>query len=125
MPTDLPSTLFLLARVLLGGAFVVFGLRNFRNFQKLRPGMAEKGVPLPDVALTIGLLLQTVGGALVLFGLLTPLGAAAIILFLILATVMYHPFWAFTGEERAPHVGFFVTNCALSGGALAVMATSL
>jgi putative oxidoreductase len=125
MPTDLPSTLFFLARVLLGGAFVVFGLRNFLNFQKLRPGMAAKGVPLPDVALTIGLLLQTLGGALVLFGLLTPWGAAAIILFLILATMMYHPFWAFAGEERTTHLHPFITNCALSGGALALMATSI
>lgn len=125
MPTDLPSTLMLLARLILGGAFVFFGLRNFRNFQKLRPGMAGKGLPLPDVALTIGLLLQTLGGALVLFGILTPLGAAAIILFLILATVLYHPFWAFSGEDRATHIGPFVTNCALSGGALAVMAGSL
>ena len=125
MPTDLPSTLFFLARILLGGAFVFFGLRNFLNFQNLRPGMAEKGVPLPEVALTIGLLLQTVGGVMVLLGLLTPWGAAAIILFLVLATMMYHPFWAFSGEERAPHVGSFVTNCALSGGALAVIATSL
>lgn len=125
MPTDLPSTLLLLARLLLGGAFLYFGVRNFRNFQKLRPGMAEKGVPMPDFALTIGLLLQTIGGASVLIGFLTPWGAAAIVLFLVLATTMYHPFWAFAGEERTPHLNAFVTNCALSGGALAVMAASI
>jgi len=125
MPTDLPSTLLLLARILFGGAFVFFGLRNFRNFQKLRPSMATKGLPMPDLALTFGLLLQTLSGALVLFGLWTPFGAAGIILFLILATFLYHPFWAFSGDERGPHVGFFVTNCALSGGALALMAATL
>lgn len=125
MPTDLPSFLLLLARVLLGGAFVFFGVRNCLNFQNLRPGMAAKGLPLPDLALVLGLALQTAGGALVLLGLLTPLGAAAIILFLVLATTLYHPFWAFSGAERTTHVGPFVTNCALSGGALAVLAMSL
>jgi putative oxidoreductase len=125
MPTDLSSTLLLLARVLMGGAFVLFGLRNFRNFQKMRPGMAEKKVPLPDVALAIGLLLQTLGGALVLLGIFTPWGAAAIILFLILATLMYHPFWGFAGEERTPHLNAFIINSALIGGALAIMSASL
>jgi putative oxidoreductase len=125
MPTDLSSTLLLLARLLMGGAFVIFGLRNFRNFQKMRPGMAEKKVPLPDVALAIGLLLQTLGGALVLLGIFTPWGAAAIILFLILATVMYHPFWGFAGEERTPHLNAFIINSALIGGALAIMSASL
>lgn len=125
MPTDFASFLLLAGRLLLGGAFVYFGIRNFLNFKKLRPGMAAKGLPMPDVALAIGLLLQTLGGALVLIGVLPWLGAAAIVLFLILATVLYHPFWAFNGDERTPHLNAFLTNCALSGGALAVVASSL
>ena len=125
MPTDLPSSMLFMGRLLLGGAFLYFGLRNFRNFNKLRPTMAEKGLPLPDAALTVGLLRQTDGGALVLAGLWPAWGAAAIVLFLILATTMYHPFWAFKGEERTPHLNAFVTNCALAGGALAMAAATL
>ncbi|MDP1731629.1 MAG: DoxX family protein [Devosia sp.] len=125
MPSDFSSFLLLAGRLLLGGAFLYFGIRNFISFPKLRPGFAAKGLPMPDLALTIGLLLQTAGGALVLFGLFTPWGALAIVLFLVLATVLYHPFWAFEGEERAPHVNAFLTNCALVGGALAVMAATL
>lgn len=125
MPTDLASTLLFLGRLLFGGAFVFFGIRNFINFGKLRPSMAEMRLPLPDAALTVGLLLQTLGGALMAVGPLAPWGAAAIIVFLILATVLYHPFWAFAGEARGPHLNAFITNCALSGGALAVIAATL
>jgi putative oxidoreductase len=125
MPTDLASTLLLLARLLFGGAFVFFGLRNFRNFQKLRPAMATKGLPLPDVTLGLGLATQTLGGLLILLGMAVPLGAAAIIVFLVLATVLYHPFWAFAGDERAPHVSAFGINTALCGGALVLIASTL
>ena len=125
MPTDLASTLFLIARLLFGGAFVFFGLRNFSNFQKLRPAMAEKRLPLPDVALALGLATQTLAGVLILFGFMVPLGAAMIIVFLILATLLYHPFWAFAGDARAPHLSAFTINTALCGGALALMAVTL
>lgn len=125
MPTDLASTLFLIGRLLFGGAFVFFGLRNLRNFQKLRPTMAEKGVPLPDVALGLGLVTQTLAGLLILLGIMVPLGAAAMIVFLILATVLYHPFWAFAGDARAPHVSAFGINSALCGGALLLIAATL
>ncbi|MHB1110687.1 MAG: hypothetical protein ACYCZU_10275 [Devosia sp.] len=37
----------------------------------MRPSMVQKGLPMPEFALTIGLL-QIVGGALVLVGVLTP-----------------------------------------------------
>ena len=125
MPTDLPTTLLFIGRLLFGGAFVYFGLRNVAHFAKLRPAMAERSVPLPDVSLGIGLLLQTLGGVLILIGVLVPWGAAALILFLILATGFFHPFWAFQGEERVPHLNAFLTNCALCGGALALAATNL
>lgn len=125
MPTDLPSTLLFIGRLLFGGAFIYFGLRNVMNFGKLRPAMAERPLPLPDVCLSIGLGLQTLGGVLILIGVLVPWGAAALILFLILATGFFHPFWAFQGEERVPHLNAFLTNCALSGGALALAAASL
>ncbi|HEV7276660.1 MAG TPA: DoxX family protein [Devosiaceae bacterium] len=125
MPTDLASTLLLIGRLLFGGAFVFFGLRNLRNFQKLRPTMAEKGVPLPDLALGLGLVTQTLAGLLILLGIMVPLGAAAMIVFLILATVLYHPFWAFAGDARAPHVSAFGINSALCGGALVLIAATL
>lgn len=125
MPTDLASTLFLIGRLLFGAAFVFFGLRNLRNFQKLRPTMAEKGVPLPDLALGLGLVTQTLGGLLILLGIMVPLGAAAMIVFLILATVLYHPFWAFAADARAPHVSAFGINSALCGGALVLIAATL
>ena len=49
----------------------------------------------------------------------------AMIVFLILATVLYHPFWAFAGDARAPHVSAFGINSALCGGALVLIAATL
>ncbi|TIU66572.1 MAG: DoxX family protein, partial [Mesorhizobium sp.] len=48
-----------------------------------------------------------------------------LILFLVVATVMFDNFWDHQGPERAARINGFVANIALSGGFLALMAQPL
>ncbi|RUY50235.1 DoxX family protein, partial [Mesorhizobium sp. M7A.F.Ca.CA.001.05.1.1] len=93
MPADLPSTLLFLARLLLGGAFVFAGLRNIQNAAFLTQLMAARGVPQARLALWTGIVLQVAAGVLVIAGLWTALAATVLLLFLIVATPMFHNFW--------------------------------
>jgi len=115
----------LAARLLLGGAFVFAGLRNIQNRAFLAQLMVGRGVPLARLALWLGIVLQIVAGALVISGILTALAAACLILFLIIATPMFHNFWDHQGPERAARINGFVGNVALTGGFLALMAQPL
>ena len=115
----------LAARLLLGGAFVFAGLRNIQNRAFLAQLMAGRGVPRAALALRLGIVLQIVAGALVISGILTALAAACLILFLIIATPMFHNFWDHQGPERAARINGFVGNVALTGGFLALMAQPL
>ena len=123
------STLLILAHLLLGGAFVVFGIRNIKSIPGLATVLAGRKIPRPETAASFGVGLQIVGGALTVLSPFVPfaglLGGLALIVFLVLATVLFHPFWEFTGEEQKPHVQSFIMNTGLTGAFLLVVAYSL
>jgi putative oxidoreductase len=123
------STLFFLAHLLLGGAFVVFGIRNIKAIPGLASFLAGRKVTQPETAAKFGVALQIVGGALVVLAPFVPfagvLGGLALILFLVLATALFHPFWEFSGEEQRPHVQSFIMNSGLTGAFLLVIAYAL
>ena len=119
-----PASLFL-GRLLLGGAFVFAGLRNIQNADFLTQLMAARGVPQARLALWAGIVLQIVAGALVVAGLWTAIACAVLVLFLIVATPMFHNFWDHQGPDRASRINGFVGNVALAGGFLTPIAQSV
>ncbi|MER8748534.1 DoxX family protein [Mesorhizobium sp. M1050] len=125
MPADLPSGLLFLGRLLLGGAFVFAGLRNIQNAALLTQLMAARGVPQARLALWLGIVLQVAAGVLVIAGLCTAIAAAVLLLFLIVATPMFHNFWDHQGPDRASRINGFVGNVALGGGFLTLIAQSV
>ena len=125
MPVDLPLTLLFIGRLLLGGAFVLAGLRNVLNETFLTGLMATLGLPQDNLALWAGIVLQTIAGALVMAGVWTAIASAVLVLFLIAATPMFHNFWDHQGPDRASRINGFVGNVALAGGFLTLIAQSL
>ena len=123
------STLIFLAHLLLGGAFVVFGIRNIKAIPGLASFLAGRKVIQPETAAKFGVALQIVGGALVVLAPFAPfagvLGGLALILFLVLATLLFHPFWEFSGEEQKPHMQSFIMNSGLTGAFLLIFAHGL
>lgn len=123
------STLFILAHFALGGAFLVFGIRNIKNIPGLTKALTARKVTQPETAARIGVGLQLVGGALTILGPFVPilgvLGGLALIVFLVLATLLFHPYWEYSGDERNTHVNAFIMNSGLSGAFLLVIASAL
>jgi len=109
-------------RLLLGGAFVFAGIRNILNRPLLTNIMTARGVPQAALLLWAGIVVQIVAGALFVAGLWTALAAAALIGFLIVATLMFHNFWDHQGAERAARINGVVANIALTGGFILSMA---
>ena len=114
--------LVILGRILLGGYFLQAGIRNCMKLDLHTGILASKGVPMPRVALIIGLVLQVLGGVSVVLGIYPALGALALIVFTILANALYHNFTQFRGEERASHIGSVLTDLGMIGGLLLVVA---
>lgn len=119
------NEILFVARLLLGGAFVLAGLRNIQNRKLVVSLMAARGVPQAALALWLGIVLQVIAGVLVIAGFRTAPAAAALILFLIVATPMFHNFWDHQGADRASRINGVVSNVALGGGFLALIANYL
>ncbi|MCR4268206.1 DoxX family protein [Nitratireductor sp. ZSWI3] len=123
MPETILPLLHLAGRLLLGGAFVFAGLRNLGNIPYLTGVIAGRGMPLPRMALIAGISLQCIAGALLIAGLWTRFAALGLILFLLVATVLFHNFWDHQGPERVARINGIVSNAALAGSFLLVLAS--
>jgi putative oxidoreductase len=118
------TILIIISRILLGGYFLQSGLRNLQKLEAHTGILRSKGVPMPRVALIVALAVQIVGGLSVVLGVYPAIGAIGLIGFTVLASVLYHNIFAYQGEERMSHLGSVLTNLALIGGLLSVVATS-
>jgi putative oxidoreductase len=124
------NLIVMLAHVLLGGAFVIFGIRNWRfNVPRLSGILSGKNFPQSQTVVRVGIVLQGIGGLLTLLAILVPAagvaGGVIMIVFLVLATVLFHPMWQFTGEARMPHTAATLLNSGLCGAFLLVIARGL
>ena len=120
----LTAVLIIVGRFLLGAYFFRSGLQSIGKVDLHTGILAKKGVPMPRVAMWIAVAAEILGGASVALGVFPALGAAALALFTLAATVLYHNFWAMQGEERASHLNSLVSNLALIGAFLIVIAIS-
>ena len=118
------ATLIIIGRFLLGLYFVQAGVRNFMKVPLHTGILQKKGVPMPRESLLVALVVQVLGGLSVALGIFPAIGAIGLILFTIAANVLYHNFLQFTGEERISHFGSVMTNLAIIGGFLLVIAIS-
>lgn len=112
------ETIAALGRLLIGGAFVVAGVRNIRAFGFLTEMVRKTGLPVPASCLAIAIATQIAGGAAFAAGIGLGPAVVALCIFVALATVLFHNFWSFQGPERVEHVNAFIGNSMITGGLL-------
>jgi putative oxidoreductase len=105
-------------RVLLGGLFVVGGIRHFFVIAPLSSALAARGVPAARVALIAASIFQIVAGLLVMIGVYVAPAAIGLIPFTIVASYLMLNFWDLDGPAREGALNGFQTNIAVIGGLL-------
>ncbi|WP_239369852.1 DoxX family protein [Mesorhizobium retamae] len=126
MFVDFHEEILFVGRLLLGGAFIFAGLRNIQNRSFVAQLMSTRGVPQAPTVLWLGIVVQGIAGALLIAGICTAASAALLLLFLIVATPMFHNFWDYQpGPDRVAKINGFVGNVALAGAILTLIANSL
>ena len=104
----------LAARICLALIFLNSGVNHLMGFPGFVQTIASKGLPLPQVLAIGTIVFLLLGSASLILGYKAKIGALLIILFLIPATLFFHPISAdLTG---------FLKNLALIGGLMMVMA---
>jgi putative oxidoreductase len=118
------ATLILVGRFLIGLYFAQAAIRNFMKLQVHVDILTRKRLPVPREGLIVALVVQLAGGVSVALGLFPALGAIGLIGFTVVANALYHDFWNHQGAERVPHINSVLTNLAIIGGLLLVIALS-
>jgi putative oxidoreductase len=124
MPANITEVGWMLGRLLLGAYFAWAGIHHFSSLAPIAAGMTARGVPAARAVLVSGSVFQTVCGVALIFGFWPAWAALGLVLFTIVASIMFLNFWSMQGEARAGAISTWKTNLALIGGLLIAAAYS-
>lgn len=112
----------LLGRILLAIIFLMSGIGKIGGFAGTAGYMASKGLPMVEVLLAITIVIEIGGALMLILGWKARLGAAALFLWMIPVTFMFHNFWAIPPADQQMQMIMFMKNLGLMGGMLYIMA---
>ena len=112
----------LVGRVLLALMFVLAGYGKITGFDGTAGYIASKGLPLPQVGAAIAVVVELVGGLLLIVGWKARRVALVLAIFTAAATYFFHDFWHMTDAAAATNKIMFLKNIAVIGGMLMVWA---
>lgn len=104
-----------IGRALLGTLFVVSGLLKIGRFAGVAAALEKTGLPLPEVLAATVIAFEVVVGLALAFGWRTRLSAALLAVFVLLATLLFHRFWAADAAAYGNQLNHFLKNMALTG----------
>ncbi len=122
MNTGLHSFAALVGRILLAAMFVLAGISKIGGFDGTAAYIASKGLPLPMVLAAGTVLLEIAGGLALIVGWQARWAALALAVFTVIASVIFHAFWAMPVEQQNIQQLMFMKNMAVTGGLLMVFA---
>jgi putative oxidoreductase len=121
---DYSQIMLIAGRVLLGGLFVFGGAHHFFILPGITSAMEARGVPAARLVLIVGSVFQIVAGLLLMLGLYAGWAALGLVLFTVIATIMFLNFWGLEGPARDAARTGFLSNMAIIGGLLIAAAQS-
>jgi len=110
----------LAARILLAWMFLYSGFGKITNSAGAMKYMASKGMPFIEPLLWGAIVIEVIGGLMLVVGWKTRLAAWAILGFVFLTSVIFHNFWAVPAEQAYLQAIMFNKNLAIMGGLLYV-----
>ncbi len=118
----LQNPLALLGRILVAWFFVIPGFGKLTGFAGAVGYAASAGMPMPEIAVGIGLCVEILGGLAILLGWGTRYAALALAFFTLVASFFFHAYWSVPAEARAVTQLLFNKNIAIVGGLLVLAA---
>jgi putative oxidoreductase len=122
MNDSLKSSLVVVARVLLALMFVLSGFGKLGNLSGTAGYIASAGLPAAPVLAVIVAVLEVVGGLALIVGFGARWAALALALFTVMASVLFHNYWAMPAEQQFMQQLMFMKNLAIAGGLFFVAA---
>ncbi len=122
MGASMQNPLALLGRILLALLFIPAGVGKLTGYAGSVAYAASAGMPMPQVAVAVALLVESFAGLARLLGGHTRLAALALARFTLVASFFFHKFWALAPDQATMQQMLFFKNLAAVGGLLAFAA---
>jgi putative oxidoreductase len=110
------------ARILLALMFVLGGIGKLGGLEGTAGYIASKGLPMPMVLAVATGVLELVAGVMLIIGWQARWAALALAAFTLLASVLFHNYWAMPAAQQMMQQLMFMKNLAVAGGLLLVFA---
>ena len=122
MFATLQNPLALVGRILIALLFIPAGFGKISGFAGTVGYATSVGMPMPTVAVAVGLLIELLGGLALLFGFGTRIAALALAVFTLAASFFFHAYWALPADQQMMQQLLFFKNVSVTGGLLAFAA---
>jgi putative oxidoreductase len=109
-------------RLLLAALFLPAGLDKLTGFAGTVGYISSVGLPVPQVAAALALIVEIAGGLALIAGFRTRAAALVLAAFTIVASVLFHNYWAAPAEAQMVQQLLFFKNVAVVGGLLTLAA---
>jgi putative oxidoreductase len=120
--TPLHDTLALVGRILIAWMFIPAGFGKIAGFAGTVGYATSVGLPMPQVGVAAALVIELIGGLMLLVGFKTRWAALALALFTLVAAFFFHNYWAMPEAQQMMQKLMFTKNIAIVGGLLAFAA---
>jgi len=118
----LQNPLSLTGRILLAILFLPAGIGKLTGFAGTVGYIASVGLPMPQIAAVLALIVEITGGIALLLGFGTRLAALALALFTLVASFYFHNYWSVPADQQFVQQLLFFKNIAVTGGLLTLAA---
>jgi putative oxidoreductase len=118
LPGLATSLALLLARILIVALFLPAGIGKITGFAGAVQYAAAAGLPMPQVAVVVAIILELALPVFVIAGFQTRISALVLLVFTLVATWYFHAFWTFEGPQRVQQALAFYKNLSVIGGLL-------
>ena len=116
------DTAALVGRILVALIFIISAFGKITGYAGTAGYMASKGLPMVDVLLPLTILVELGGGLLIAIGWKARWAAAALFLFLIPVTLVFHNPAGLAGFEAQQQTINLLKNLSIMGGMLCLFA---
>ena len=122
MSQALRGPLTVVGRLLLCTIFFMAAVGNkIPHFSDVAKFMESVGVPAPQLLLAGAIVFLLVGSLSVIVGYKARVGAVLLLMFLVLASYYFHPFWKREGQAQQDQMIHFMKNLSMMGAMLFIM----
>lgn len=120
--TPAQDSLALIGRILIAVLFIPAGWGKLMGFAGTVGYITSAGLPLPQVAAAIAVIVELGLGILLLVGFKTRIVALVMAIFTVATAVFFHNYWAMPADKVMANQMNFFKNLAIAGGMLAFAA---